>query len=106
MKLIDTHCHLYSNDFESDRDEVIRRAKNVGVSKFYLPSIDSKVLDEMMKMEMDYMGECFAMMGLHPCSVNAAYHEELRIIAHWLKQRKFVAMSFLYSLPCRSLLFG
>lgn len=92
MILIDTHCHLYLNEFDSDRAEVINRAKNIGVSKFYLPCIDSKVIKDMLKMEMEYKEECFAMMGLHPCSVNATYQDELNIVEEWLQKRKFVAI--------------
>ena len=92
MILIDTHCHLYLNEFDSDRAEVISRAKNVGVSKFYLPCIDSKVINDMLKMEMEYKEECFAMMGLHPCSVNETYQAELKIVEEWLQKRKFVAI--------------
>ncbi|MCY7421202.1 MAG: TatD family hydrolase [Chitinophagaceae bacterium] len=92
MQLIDTHCHLYLNEFDNDRYEVMSRAKNAGVTKFYLPSIDSTTMDVMMKMEGDYQNECFAMIGLHPCSVNESYLDELQKVDQWLQQRKFVAL--------------
>ena len=92
MVLIDTHCHLYLKEFDNDRPEVLNRAKGVGVSKFYLPSIDSKFIVDMMKMEKDYKNECFVMMGLHPCSVNESCQEELQIVEQWLQQRRFVAI--------------
>lgn len=92
MVLIDTHCHLYLKEFDNDRPEVIKRAKNAGVSKFYLPSIDSKVIDEMLRMEVEYKDECIAMIGLHPCSVNESYTQELKIVEDWLSKRKFVAV--------------
>ena len=92
MVLIDTHCHLYLKEFDNDRPEVLNRAKGVGVSKFYLPSIDSKFIVDMMKMEKDYKNECFVMMGLHPCSVNATYQQQLNIVEDWLSKRKFVAI--------------
>jgi TatD DNase family protein len=92
MQLIDTHCHLYLNEFDNDRHEVMSRAKNAGVTKFYLPSIDSTSMDVMMKMEGDYENVCFAMIGLHPCSVNESYLDELQKVDQWLQQRKFVAL--------------
>lgn len=92
MQLIDTHCHLYLKEFDNDRFEVMVRAKNAGVSKFYLPSIDSTTMEVMMKMEGDYENVCFAMMGLHPCSVNESYLNELQKVDKWLQQRKFVAL--------------
>ena len=92
MVFIDTHCHLYLKEFDNDRPEVLNRARGVGVNKFYLPAIDSKIIGDMMKMEQDYKEECFAMMGLHPCSVNATYQQQLNIVEDWLSKRKFVAI--------------
>jgi len=92
MKIIDTHCHLYAEDFAVDINAVISRAKNKGVVKFFLPAIDSSVIDAMLQLETDFPGECFAMIGLHPCSVNAAYKEELNIVEQWLNKRSFVAL--------------
>ncbi len=92
MVFIDTHCHLYLKEFDNDRYEVMTRAKNAGVTKFYLPSIDSTTMDVIIKMEADYQNECFAMIGLHPCSVNESYLDELQKVDEWLKQRKFAAL--------------
>lgn len=92
MQLIDTHCHLYLPEFDNDRLEVMKRAKQGGVKKFYLPAIDSKVLDRLLQMEETFRDECFAMIGLHPCSVNNSYEEELDSVEGWLKKRKFVAV--------------
>jgi TatD DNase family protein len=92
MYLIDTHTHLYLKEFEEDLSIVISRAKNDGVKKFYLPAIDSSVLDDMLKLETDYPGACIAMIGLHPCSVKENYNEELEIVSKWLHKRKFVAI--------------
>ena len=90
--LVDTHAHLYLNQFDEDRDEMIQRAKEKGIEKFYLPNIDSSTIEVMLAMEEQYPNECFAMMGLHPCSVKDNYKEELAIIEKWLKKRKFVAV--------------
>ncbi len=92
MKLIDSHCHLYLKEFADDVDEIIRRARNAGVARFYLPSVDSRVVEDMLKLEALYEGECFPMMGLHPCSVKENYQQEIEIISEWLSKRKFVAV--------------
>lgn len=92
IQLIDTHCHLYGKDFTADIQEVIQRAENEGVQRFYLPAIDSEVIDAMLKLEVDFPGKCFAMMGLHPCSVKEDYEKELALVSEWLKKRSFVAV--------------
>ncbi|MEO6316516.1 MAG: TatD family hydrolase [Chitinophagaceae bacterium] len=90
--IIDTHCHLYHEDFNTDRPAMMDRANAAGVEKFYLPAIDSHVIDGMLQMEKDYPGRCFAMMGLHPCSVTENYEEELAVAAAWLQKRAFAAI--------------
>lgn len=92
MKLIDTHCHLYATEFDNDRAIVIDRAKKKGVIKFFLPAIDSSTHDAMIALEDKYPTECYAMMGLHPCSVNEKYNHELSIVEKWLSERKFCAV--------------
>jgi TatD DNase family protein len=92
MILVDTHCHLYSEEFADDIDAIINRAKNIGVTKFYLPAIDSTSLQPMLALEARYPNTCFAMMGLHPCYVKENYKTELQIVADQLAQREFVAV--------------
>lgn len=90
--IIDTHCHLYLDEFEKDRLEVMQRAINKGVEKFYFPGIDSTVIDKMLRMEKEYPKNCFLMMGLHPCSVKENIEAELLTVLNWLKQRPFAAV--------------
>jgi TatD DNase family protein len=92
MQMIDTHCHLYSNEFEADIDTVMQRAAVAGVDKFYLPGIDSESIEAMLALEERYPGKCIAMMGLHPCYVKANYREELEIVSDWLSKRTFAAV--------------
>ena len=92
MILIDTHTHLYLREFENDLDNVIQNARNVGVAKFYLPSIDSGHHEEMFRLEAFHPGEFFPMMGLHPCSVKENFLGELEIVENFLSQRKFCAI--------------
>ncbi len=92
MRFIDSHTHLYSKDFEKDFEQVLQRARNAGVKKFYLPAIDSEVIEDMLKLEELYPDEFFPMMGLHPCSVKDNYLQELEIVEKYLSQRKFAAV--------------
>ncbi len=92
MTLIDTHCHLYLPEFDADREAMLQRATSKGISAFYLPGIDSSVIDSMLAMEAAWPEQCFPMMGLHPCSVKENFKEELSIIEDWLSKRSFVAI--------------
>lgn len=92
IQITDTHTHLYVNSFKQDLPAVMERAQAEGVTKFYLPAIDSETHDDMIKVETDYPGKCFAMMGLHPCSVEDDYKKELAIVGEWLSKRKFSAV--------------
>ena len=92
MTLIDTHCHLYSEEFAGDIDSVITNANAIGVKKFYLPAIDSTATDAMLLLEEKFPGKCIAMMGLHPCYVKENYKEELELVNSWLAKRKFAAI--------------
>ncbi len=92
MLFIDTHCHLYLSEFKTDLDKIIKNANNAGVEKFYMPGIDSSVITELLATEKHYPGRCFAMMGLHPCSVKENFKDELIIVENWLNHRAFSAI--------------
>ncbi|MEC5395152.1 TatD family hydrolase [Bergeyella sp. RCAD1439] len=91
--MIDTHTHLYSDQFEQDRDEAIRRALAKGVNRFFLPAIDSSHHEKMLALEAAYPNLMHAMMGLHPCDVKPnTWKKELEIVRHYLDQRPFCAI--------------
>lgn len=90
--MVDTHCHLYIDEFKEDIDDVIKRAEAEGVNKFYLPGIDSSEIENIFLLENKFPDKCFAMMGLHPCSVKENYLDELAIVKDWLTKRKFAAV--------------
>ncbi|MGN6617554.1 MAG: TatD family hydrolase [Ilyomonas sp.] len=92
MKLIDTHCHLYVEEFKEDIEAVMERARAEGVKKFFLPAIDSSETASLLALENKFKGECFAMMGLHPCSVKESYKEELQLVEDWIDKRDFAAI--------------
>ena len=88
----DTHTHLYSEEFNLDRAQLIEKAIKNGVTKFYLPNIDSTSINGMIELTKQYPTNCFAMMGLHPCSVAANVNEELAVISTWLQTQKFAGI--------------
>lgn len=90
--MIDTHTHLYAEEFNADRTALIQKAIKNGVTKFYLPNIDSSSIEGMHQLENNFPENCFAMMGLHPCSVNAGVEQELAIVKDWLGKRKYKAI--------------
>ena len=90
--ITDTHTHLYSEEFDQDRDEIIRRALAAGVSRFFIPAIDSSCTDAMYDLEKKYPNHVFLMMGLHPTHVKENYLEELQQVETELSKRKFYAI--------------
>ncbi len=89
---IDTHTHLYSEEFKEDRTDIIVKAINNGIDKFYLPNIDSQSIDGMLALEKQFPNVCLPMIGLHPCSVKENYQEELAIVKQWIDKRRFEAI--------------
>lgn len=87
--LIDTHAHIYSEDFIHDVDEVLQRAYDNDVKKVILPNIDSGSVKRLLDLADAYPHLCFPLMGLHPTSVAADYREELEAVEYWLEKRKF-----------------
>jgi TatD DNase family protein len=90
--ITDTHTHLYSEEFDQDRDEMIQRAINAGVSRFFIPAIDSSCTQRMYDLEKEYPNNVFLMMGLHPTYVKDNYQEELQHVENELSKRKFYAI--------------
>ena len=89
---IDTHTHLYSEEFNADRIEKINEAISKSVTKFYMPNVDSSSIEGMLQLEVHFPEQCLPMMGLHPCSVKENYREELEIVKKWLDLRRFAAI--------------
>ncbi len=89
MQLIDTHTHLFLPEFDTDKADMMQRAIDKGVSKCFLPNIDVTTISELVKTCDELPSNCFPMMGLHPCSVDANYKEQLIEIKDWFSKRKF-----------------
>jgi TatD DNase family protein len=92
MTLTDTHTHLYSSQFQEDRDQMIQNAIKNGVTRFFIPSIDASYSQKMYDLESQYPENIFLMIGLHPCYVKDNYEEELAHVEAELARRKFVAI--------------
>ena len=90
--ITDTHTHLYSEQFDLDRDQMIQRAIDAGVSRFFIPAIDSTCTQAMFDLEKNHPGHVFLMMGLHPTYVKDNYLEELQHVENELAKRKFYAV--------------
>ena len=90
--ITDTHTHLYSEQFDLDRDQMIQRAIDAGVSRFFIPAIDSTCTQAMFDLEKNHPGHVFLMMGLHPTYVKDNYFEELQHVESDLAKRKFYAV--------------
>ncbi len=93
MRLIDTHSHLFLEEFSEDLPQVIERARSAGITHIFMPNIDSTTIDSMLSVCNTYNYYCFPMIGLHPTSVNADYEKELEIVARELKSfNKYIAI--------------
>ena len=92
MIITDTHTHLYSEQFDDDRVEVIERALAAGVTRFFIPAIDSSYTKSMYALESRYPNNIFLMTGVHPTHVKADYLVELAHIKEQLNSREFVAI--------------
>ncbi len=89
---IDTHTHLYDEQFDNDRAAIIEKAVAAGVSEMHLPNCDKNTIPKMMDMVAKWPQHCFPMMGLHPCYVKEDFEKELAIVAEWLTKDKFYAV--------------
>lgn len=91
--LIDTHSHLFLEEFAEDLEAVIERAQIAGVSHIFMPNIDSTTIESLLGVCSRYDNYCFPMIGLHPTSVNENYHSELDVVLRELKSdKKYVAI--------------
>jgi TatD DNase family protein len=89
---IDTHTHLFSESFDEDRDTVVKRAIDAGVTKLLLPNIDISSIDSMHALANKYPQNCYSMMGLHPGYIKEDWKEQLTIIEKHLFSNSYVAV--------------
>lgn len=87
--LVDTHAHLYANQFDKDRAEMLKRALNDQVNRLFLPNVDSRSIAGLYDLVKNHPEHCFPMMGVHPCSIKENYKEELERAKTELDQAPF-----------------
>lgn len=92
MTLIDTHAHLYSEQFNDDRDAMVQRALASGLELMLLPNIDLESVGPMHRLEDAYPAQIKSMMGLHPGSVESDWQEVLEMMRPWFEKRNYVAV--------------
>ncbi len=92
MIFTDTHTHLYSSQFQEDRNDMMQRSIDAGVSRLFVPSIDSSYTQKMYDLETQFPENVFLMMGLHPTYVKENYLDELAFVESELAKRKFYAV--------------
>lgn len=90
--MIETHAHIYDEQFDEDRLDMLDRAKEQGLKKIIMPNIDHTSVDGMMDLELHHPDFCLATMGLHPCSVKKGFEKELYQVEQWIGQRDFLAI--------------
>ena len=86
-KIIDTHSHLFVEDFDSDRSEVMQRAREAGVQRILMPNIDLASVEPMLRVCDEFSGYCYPMLGLHPTEVTADYRQSLGVLKQMLESR-------------------
>ncbi|PKQ61047.1 hydrolase TatD [Labilibaculum filiforme] len=92
MKLIDTHSHIYADDFKEDIEDIISNCRKVNIEKILLPNIDSESIPKMNQLVERFPDMCVPMMGLHPTSVKENYRDELETCKAWLAKEEYCAI--------------
>lgn len=90
--MIETHAHIYSDDYANDRDEMLERAWNAGIQQIWMPNCDHATIDGMMALAEKFPGKCLPMIGLHPTYVKDDFEKELLIVEEWLNKASFIAI--------------
>jgi len=90
--MIDTHAHIYADEFNHDRDEMIARVQEQGIELILMPNIDQNSIEPMLKTEQQYPQLCRSMMGLHPCYVGSNIEQQLSTIYQWFHKHHFIAI--------------
>jgi TatD DNase family protein len=92
MTYIDTHAHLYVDQFDEDREAMIQRAIDSGVSKLFLPNIDISSIKKMEQLVVDYPNVCYSMMGIHPCDVAKDWEKQFEEVKTHYKKGHHIAI--------------
>lgn len=92
MRLIDTHCHIDSDQFVDDLEAVLQRSKDGGVERIYLPNVDVPTIPQVIDLADKYPEFIIPMMGIHPTEIGENYKEDMALVREWLGKRDFAAV--------------
>jgi TatD DNase family protein len=90
--MIETHAHIYDEQYDLDRVQMLDRAFEMGIKQIWMPNCDHTTIDGMMQLADQYPNVCLPMMGLHPTYVKDGFEQELYIVEDWLNKYKFLAI--------------
>ncbi len=90
--MIETHAHIYDEQFAGDRTGMLNRAWEAGIQQIWMPNCNSETLPGMLELADAYPGKCLPMAGLHPCYVKDDFEQELESVARVLSERSFIAI--------------
>ena len=90
--MIETHAHIYSDDYAEDRQQMLDRAWSAGIEQIWMPNCDHTTIPGMMDLAAQYPDRCLPMIGLHPTYVKENFEKELQIVEEWLDKYKFIAI--------------
>jgi TatD DNase family protein len=90
--MIETHAHIYDEQFDDDREAMLQKAWDAGVQEIWMPNCDHETIEGMLALADAYPGRCLPMMGLHPTYVKEGFEKELQIVEDWLTKRDFLAI--------------
>ena len=90
--MIDTHAHIYSEEYENDRSEMLQRAWDAGITQIWMPNCDITTIMPMIKLTKEFPEKCLPMIGLHPCYVKADFENQLSVMEEWLSKESFIAV--------------
>lgn len=92
MEFIDTHTHLYLEQFDQDRPQAVEAALQAGVKRMIMPNVDAQTIDAMMQAAAAFPAACLPMMALHPTSVKSDWKQQMKLVEQWLEKEKFYAI--------------
>jgi TatD DNase family protein len=90
--MIDTHAHIYLEEFNVDKEAMLERCREQGIKKILMPNIDVTSIEDLLELESRNPDYCMAMMGLHPCYVKRGFEKDLYVVEEWLTKRRFCAI--------------
>lgn len=92
MEWVDTHAHVFVEEFAGDRAEIMQRARSAGVSRIFMPNLDAASVEDMLAVEAAFPELAVPLLGLHPCYVKADFRKELEHLEAWLSRHLFAGI--------------